>query len=366
MQDTTFNHGLFDPKKAAARKAAKRAEDGVPEMKIAVFEAEERERHAFEPLRAKHNVVFVPEPLKPGMVQHQDADVITTFIYSEMGPEVIDQFADLKLIATRSTGFEHIDSRRCQERDIAICNVPVYGSNTVAEHVFALLLTLSHRMLEATDRAQRGHFSPFGLQGFDLVGKTFGVIGTGGIGRNVIRIARGFDMKVIAFDVYPNEKAAEELGFTYVGQDELLANADIVSLHVPSMPSTHHLIRGETIAKMKDGAVILNVSRGDLIETGALIAALTTGKLAGAGLDVLPDEPMIREEAQLINSILGNEDELKTLVANHILLRMRNVVVTPHSAFNTKEAVDRIVGTTVDNITAFLAGAPQNVVGRKG
>ena len=126
------------------------------------------------------------------------------------------------------------------------------------------------------------------------------------------------------------------------------------------------MLRAETIAKMKHGAVIINVSRGDLIETGALIQALTTGKIAGAGLDVLPDEPMIREEAQLINSIFGNEEELRTLVANHILLRMRNVVVTPHSAFNTKEAVDRIVGTTVDNISAFLAGHPQNIVGVKG
>lgn len=335
-------------------------------MKIAVFEAEDRERQAFEPLRAKHNVVFVPEPLRSDMIKHTDSDIITTFIYSELGPEVIAQFPDLKLIATRSTGFEHIDGPGCAARGIAICNVPVYGSNTVAEHVFALLLTVSHRMLEATDRAQRGYFSPFGLQGFDLAGKTFGVIGTGGIGRNVIRIAKGFDMNVVAFDVFPNEKAAEELGYAYVSQDELLATSDIVSLHVPSMPSTHHLIREETIAKMKDGAVVINVSRGDLIETGALIKALTVGKISAAGLDVLPDEPMIREEASLINSIFGNEQELKTLVANHILLRMRNVVITPHSAFNTREAVDRIVNTSVENISAFLAGQPVNIVGKKG
>jgi D-lactate dehydrogenase len=335
-------------------------------MKIAVFEAEERERNAFEKLKAKHNVVFVSEPLKPGMIRHTDADVISTFIYSEMGAAVIDQFPDLKLIATRSTGFEHIDAIRCKERDIAISNVPVYGSKTVAEHVFALLLSIGHRMPEAIARAQRGHFSPFGLQGFDLADKTFGVIGTGAIGRHVIQIARGFDMNVVAFDVRPDEAFAAQGGFKYVSQDELLAVSDIVTLHVPSMPSTHHLIREETIAKMKTGVVILNVSRGDLIETSALIQALTTGKIAAAGLDVLPDEPMIREEAQLINSIFGNENELRTLVANHILLRMRNVIITPHSAFNTKEAVDRIVGTTVDNISAYLAGNPQNIVQRKG
>lgn len=335
-------------------------------MKIAVFEAEERERGAFQKLCAKHNVVFEPEPLRPGQIKHQDADVITTFIYSELTDDVVRQFPDLKLIATRSTGFDHIDGPTCKERDIAICNVPVYGSNTVAEHVFALLLTLSHRMIEAADRAQRGSFSPYGLQGFDIAGKTFGVIGTGGIGRNVIRIARGFDADVIAFDVYPNEDAAKELGFTYVTQDELLARSDIISLHVPSMPSTYHLIREETIAKMKDGAVILNVSRGDLIETSALINALTTGKIAAAGLDVLPDEPMIREGAEQVKAILSNHAEMRTLITNHILLRMRNVIVTPHSAFNTKEAVDRIVATTVENIAGFLNGAPQNIVTRKG
>ena len=334
-------------------------------MKIAVFEAEDRERSAFEKLRAKHNVVFVSEPLKAGQIQHPDADIITTFIYSELGRDVIDQFPDLRLIATRSTGFEHIDAICCAERGIAICNVPVYGSSTVAEHVFALLLSISHRMPEAIARAQRGHFSPFGLQGFDLAGKTFGVVGTGSIGRHVIQIAKGFEMNVIAFDVRPDEALAEKLGFRNVSFDELLAASDIVSLHVPSMPQTHHLLREETIAKMKTGAVIINVSRGDLIETSALIHALTTGKITAAGLDVLPDEPMIREEAQLINSIFGNENELRTLVANHILLRLRNVVITPHSAFNTKEAVDRIVGTTVDNIAAYINGSPQNVIGKK-
>lgn len=334
-------------------------------MKIAVFEAEDREREAFAKLSAKHNVVFIPDPLRPGMVQHTDADVITTFIYSELDAAVIDQFPDLKLIATRSTGFEHIDAARCEAHGISVCNVPFYGSNTVAEHVFALLLSLSHRMPEAADRAQRGHFSPFGLQGFDLASKTFGVVGTGGIGRNVIRIAKGFDMNVIAFDVFAKDELAQEMGFTYTTLEELLATSDIVSLHVPSLPSTHHMLRRETIATMKDGAIILNVSRGDLIETGALIEALTTGKIAGAGLDVLPDEPMIREEATLAHSILENRDEMRTLVANHILLRMRNVIVTPHSAFNTKEAVDRICATTVDNITAYINNAPTNIVGGK-
>jgi D-lactate dehydrogenase len=333
-------------------------------MKVVVFEAEDRERSAFDRLRPAHEVVFVTDPLKPSNVkEHADADVVSTFIYSDLGLNIIEQLPRLKLIATRSTGYEHIDVEECGRRGIAVCNVPTYGANTVAEHIFALLLAISHRLPEAIERAQRGHFSPLGLQGFDLKGKVLGVVGTGSIGRHVIKIAKGFEMEVAAFDVRPDATLADMLGFRYVSFDELLARADIISLHVPSMPETHHLLNAEAFARMKTGVVVINTSRGDLIETGALIQALTSGKVAAAGLDVLPDEPMIREEAELIHSIFNKEHDLRNLVATHVLLRMRNVVITPHSAFNTREAVGRIVDTSAANIAAFLAGRPQNIVG---
>jgi D-lactate dehydrogenase len=233
----------------------------------------------------------------------------------------------------------------------------------VAEHIFALLLAISHRLPEAIERAQRGHFSPLGLQGFDLAGKVLGVVGTGSIGRHVIKIAKGFEMEVAAFDVRPDAMLADTLGFHYVSFDELLARADIITLHVPSLPETHHLLNAEAFARMKTGVVVINTSRGDLIETGALIQALTSGKVAAAGLDVLPDEPMIREEAELIHSIFNKEHDLRNLVATHVLLRMRNVIITPHSAFNTREAVGRIVDTSAADIAAFLDGRPQNIVG---
>jgi D-lactate dehydrogenase len=334
-------------------------------MKVVVFEAEDRERSAFDRLRPAHEVVFVTDPLKPSNVkEHPDADVVSTFIYSELGLNVIEQLPKLKLIATRSTGYEHIDIKECSRRGVAVCNVPTYGANTVAEHVFALLLAISHRLPEAIERAQRGHFSPFGLQGFDIAGKVLGVVGTGGIGRHVVKIAKGFEMDVAAFDVKPDAKLADTLGFRFVSFDELLAGADIITLHVPSLPQTHHLLNAEAFARMKIGVVVINTSRGDLIETGALIQALTSGKVAAAGLDVLPDEPMIREEAELIHSIFNKEHDLRNLVATHVLLHMRNVVITPHSAFNTREAVDRIVETSAANIAAFLAGNPQNIVDR--
>jgi len=232
----------------------------------------------------------------------------------------------------------------------------------VAEHVFALLLAISHRLPEAMEQAQRGHFSPEGLQGFDLAGKTLGVIGTGSIGRHVVRIAKGFGMEVVAVDVAQDADFARPAGFRYVSLEELLVLADVITLHVPSLPETHHLLSSSAFTRMKDGVVVINTARGDLIDTRALIQALTSGKVAAAGLDVLQDEPMIREEAELICSFFCDQYDLRNLVANHVLLRMRNVIVTPHSAFNTREAVDRIVQTTVENIHAFLAGTPRNVV----
>lgn len=340
------------------------SETGKLDVKIVIFEAEPREVPAFQVLAETHDLVLSEEPLRAGnAAKFADADIVSPFVYSALDRTVLERLPALKLVATRSTGFEHIDIASCEERGITVSNVPSYGENTVAEHVFALLLALSHRLPEAIERAQRGHFSPEGLQGFDLAGKTLGVIGTGSIGRHVVRIAKGFDMEVVAFDVAPDTELARSAGIRYVSLDDLLALSDVITLHVPSLPETHQLLSSSAFARMKDGVIIINTARGDLIDTRALIQALTSGKVSAAGLDVLPDEPMIREEAELICSIFCDQYDLRNLVANHVLLRMRNVIVTPHSAFNTREAVGRIAQTTVDNIRAFLEGVPENVVG---
>ena len=332
-------------------------------MKIVVFETEPRETPFFEPLKGLHELVFIDSPLRSENAdRYADAEIVSTFIYSELDAGVLERLPAMRLIATRSTGFDHIDTDYCAEHGIAVSNVPSYGENTVAEHVFALLLALSRRLPEAMDRARHGQFSPQGLQGFDLAGKTLGVVGTGAIGRRVIRIANGFGMEIMAFDVDPDPDLEKHLGFRYVGFDELLSASDVITLHVPSRPETRHILSTQAFARMKNGVVVINTARGDLIDTRALIQALTSGKVAAAGLDVLPDEPLIREEAELICSIFCDRHDLRDLVANHVLLRMQNVIVTPHSAFNTLEAVDRIVETTVENIGAFLVGAPRNVV----
>lgn len=332
-------------------------------MKIVVFEVESHEAQAFRKLEAQNDVVLVTDPLRaPEIERFADAEIVSTFIYSALTRDALAKLPKLKAIATRSTGFDHIDAAYCAERGIAVANVPTYGENTVAEHVFALLLTISHRILQAVERARCGEFSPIGLEGFDLEGKTLGVIGVGAIGRRVIRIARGFEMKVVASDIRQDPALAESLGFCYAPLDELLALSDIVTLHVPATRETANLVSDAQFARMKDGTVLINTSRGSVVDARALIDALRHGRLAAAGLDVLPDEPMIREEAELICSSFGNQRDLRNLVADHVLLRMPNVVVTPHSAFNTREAVGRIVDTTVANIEAFIAGRPQNLI----
>lgn len=332
-------------------------------MKIVAFEVESHEAPAFEALAAQHEIALVHGPLEAAEAKrYEDADIVSTFIYSKLDRDTLERLRALRLIATRSTGFDHIDAAYCRERGITISNVPSYGENTVAEHVFALLLTISHRMLQAVARAKEGEFSPVGLTGFDLAGKTIGVVGTGAIGRHVIRIAQGFEMNVLACDIRPDAALAEKLGFRYVSFDDLLRAADIVSLHVPATPQTANLVSTEQFLEMKDGVVLINTARGSVVDTRALIDALRRGKVAAAGLDVLPDEPLIREEAELVCSEYGDHRNLRNLVADYVLLRMPNVVVTPHSAFNTREALGRIVETTIDNIRAFVAGRAQNTV----
>lgn len=338
-------------------------------MKIAIFEVEPWERECFKDLDDQHEVIFDDRPLSAqtlaelGADAPSDADVVSTFIYSDLGPDVLKRFSQLKLIATRSTGVDHIALDYCKEQNIQIANVPAYAENTVAEHVFALLLAISHRLIDAVDRTRRGDFSQDGLNGFDLYGKVMGIVGTGSIGLHTIRIAKGFGMEVLAFDIKPVETAAKELGFTYVPLSDLLRGSDVISLHVPGGKKTRDMISSDEFGLMKKGVVLINTARGSVVDTRALLHAISEGKVAAAGLDVLPEEPVVREEAELLRTAFSREHDLEALLADHILLRLRNVIITPHSAFNTREAVQRILDTTRANIEAFLRGEPQNVLG---
>jgi D-lactate dehydrogenase len=307
-------------------------------------------------------VTLSERPLTPeNAARYAEAEIISTFIYSNLGAAVLSKLPQLQLIATRSTGYDHIDIDYCQQHGITVCNVPEYGDNTVAEHVFALLLGISRNLVESVERTRRGDFSLKGLRGFDLKDKRLGVIGTGSIGQCVIHIAHGFGMQVIAFDVR-HPALAEKLNFEYRSMDDLLQEMDILTLHVPANEKTYHLISDAEFDKMKDGVVIINTSRGSVLHVEALARALAVGKVAAAGLDVLPDEPTIREESELLHSFYLEQHNLQTLLADSVLMRLRNVIITPHSAFYTKEAINRILDTTIANIAAFIQGDPQNVV----
>jgi len=205
---------------------------------------------------------------------HADAQVLCPFVHSLLDAQALARFPDLRLVATRSTGFDHIDLGACAARGILVCNVPDYGDRTVAEHTFALLLAVSRRLVEAVDATRRGEFSGERLRGFDLAGRTIGVIGAGRIGRRVLAIARGFGMEALACDPAPDAALARAFGFAYASLDDLLARADVVSLHAPGGAATRGMIGRAQIARMKQGAVLINTARGDLVDVSALADAL--------------------------------------------------------------------------------------------
>jgi len=336
----------------------------VKQSKAVFFETAPWERrYLAKALRlVRANVQFLTEPLSEAtLARGQGAEVLSIFIYSQLNRSLIRRLRGVKLIATRSTGFDHIDLKACKAHKIAVANVPAYGEHTVAEHTFALILALSRNVHKAYVRTVKGDFSLTGLQGFDLKGKTIGVIGAGRIGLHVIKMAKGFGMEVLAYDVQKNPFLSEVLDFQYVPLPALLRQADIVSLHLPYSPATHHLMTRDTFRLMKRGALLINTARGGLVDTDALVWALDAGIVGGAGLDVLEGEELVKEERQLLEKDFPKE-RLITALKNTILLHRENVVITPHIAFDSREALQRILDTTVTNITSFLRGTSVNLV----
>jgi len=333
-------------------------------MNIAMFETEEWERQACMHLEPHHRVRYVAEPLDPrNAADFSDAEVASPFVNSRLDASVLSHFPRLKLIATRSTGYDHIDLQYCAKHGIVVSNVPDYGDSTVAEHVFALLLAVARKLVDAVERTRRGRFTQTGLRGFELRDRMIGVVGTGRIGLRVIEIARGFGMNVLCCDLQPNKEAATRLNFAYTTLDQLLSDADVVTLHVPATSGTHRLLSDREFSRMKPGAILINTARGNIVDVEAMVRALADGRLRAAGLDVLPQEPLIREEAAIFHKdAIREAEDFKALVANHVLLRFPNVIVTPHNAYNTDAALERIIATTVANIEAFAQGTPQNVV----
>jgi len=331
-------------------------------MRIAFFEVDDWEEKYLENKLKGYFLRFSKEALNSENAQKiKDFDAVSVFVYSKVDGQTIQEIPGLKLVVTRSTGFDHIDIEACKKKGITVCNVPSYGENTVAEHTFALILSLSRNICKACIRRFEHDASIEGLEGFDLKGKTMGVIGTGQIGLHVIRIAKGFGMNVVAYDVRQNRLLSEVLGFEYVSLEDLLARSNVITLHVPYIKATHHLMNKDTFKLVKKGAILINTSRGAIVDTEALIDALDNKILAGAGLDVVEGEELIKDEKQLLHEP-KNLEVLTSFVREHVLLDKENVVFTPHIAFYSKEALERILETTVENIAAFVSGNPQNIV----
>ena len=333
--------------------------------KVSIFETDENQEEYFKNKLQENNLKFSPHTLEPDREFEEDffdAEVISVFAFSQVKKEILEKFPNLKFITTRSTGFDHIDLEYCREKGVIVSNVPAYGVHSVAEHTFALILALSQKIVPSVERTRRGDFTLDGLRGFELYGKTIGVVGTGNIGKVVAQIGLGMGMKVIAYNRHEDEDL-KNAGVEFMDLDSLLGKSDIVTLHLPYNKETHHVINLENINKFKKGAILINNARGGLLETQAILEALNQEIISAAGLDVLEEECGIREEGELLSTKFLETCDLKTQLLDHMLLNREDVLITPNNAFNSNEAVEQIMEITAENIKTYLAGNPQNTVG---
>ena len=321
--------------------------------KIAFFDTKPYDKVWFDKLNTDFEIKYIESKLTPDTAPAaRGCKAVVVFVNDIISSDVIDELCEIgvKLIALRCAGYNNVDLKYAKDK-INIVRVPVYSPYAIAEHTMALLLGVNRKIPRAFIRTRDFNFSLNGLTGFDLHGKTAGVIGTGQIGRIFIDICKGFGMKVIAYDPYP----AQGCDIEYVSFDKLLAESDVISLHCPLTTETRYIINEASITKMKDGAVILNTSRGQLIDTDALLQALKDKKISGAGLDVYEEETELFFEDY--SSTIIQDDVLSLLVS------LPNVIMTSHQAFLTEEALQKIAEVTLLNLKQFFNGeALQNSV----
>ena len=316
-------------------------------MKIAMYDTKPYDKEWFDKLKPDDYEFFYFETkLKEKTAALvQGCDVVCAFVNDIIDAAAIDKLCEygVKLLALRCAGFNNVD-REAAKGKLPIVRVPAYSPYAVAEHAMALLLCLNRKLHKAYNRTREGNFTLNGLTGFDLNGKTIGVVGTGKIGKVFIQICKGFGMHVLAYDVYPDAS----LDVDYVEKEELFRKSDIISLHCPLTDQTHHFINEESIQQMKEGVVLINTSRGALVKKEALLMGLKEKRIAAAGLDVY------EEEAEYFYEDCSNEIIEDDVLA--LLVSMPNVLVTSHQAFLTSEALQNIAQTTLDNIRAFEEG----------
>ncbi len=319
----------------------------MEKIRIAFFDAKDYDRQSFEQQNAddRFDIRFYDTLLTPDTASlAEGCQAVCAFVNDNIGPEVIDELVKrgISLVALRCAGYNNVDIQYAFER-VHVVRVPAYSPYAVAEHAMALLLTSVRRIHKAFIRTRDFNFSLGGLMGFDLHGKTVGVVGTGKIGRVFINICRGFGMNVIAYDKFP----APDSGIQYVSLDEVWQNSDIISFHCPLTDENRHMVNAESIARMKKGVVLINTSRGGLIDSEALVEGIKSRHIGAACLDVYEEEANV-----FFHDFSGHIVEDDTLAR---LISMPNVIVTSHQAFLTREALGNIASTTLDNIQTFLS-----------
>lgn len=308
---------------------------------------------------------LIPERLDETTVITEEmaqANVISVFTFSRVSANVLKQFSNLKLIALRSVGFNHVDIDYCKENGIAVVNALGYGNITVAEFAFGLILDVMRKVTRSFVNLKDEHPYADNYMGFELKDATIGIIGTGAIGAESVRIAHGFGMKILAYDIFPKTELVEKYGVNYVELDELLKNSDVISIHAPLTKDNFHMINEEKFNLMKKNAVVVNTARGELIDTKALYEALSGERIFGAGLDVLEAENMLIQPDLILDFDYLQDDVIRQTLLNERLLKLHNVVVTPHIAYNSKEANERILNITMNNINSFFEGKCINSV----
>ena len=326
----------------------------MEKTRIIFFDIKDYDREFFEKYGKNYNyeMSFFKSRLSLENVHlTKGYDVVCAFTNDDIGKETIDAMAEngVRLLAMRCAGFNNVSLKDIHNR-FKVVRVPAYSPHAIAEYTVGLILAVNRKINKAYVRTREGNFSINGLMGVDLYGKTAGIIGTGKIGQILIKILKGFDMKVIAYDLFPNQKVAEELGFEYVSLDELYANSDIISLNCPLTKDTQYMINRRSMLKMKDGVILVNTGRGQLIDSADLVEALKDKKIGAVALDVYEEEE---------NYFF--EDKSNQVIEDDILGRLLsfyNVLITSHQAYFTKEAVEAITVTTLNNIKDFVEGKP--------
>ena len=316
--------------------------------KVAFFDTKPYDRTWFDALGKNYEITYFEEKLNHHTAKFTDGfDAVCAFVNDRVNALAIERLYNngVQLIAMRCAGYSNVDVKAAFQK-LHIVRVPAYSPHAVAEHTMGLLLTLNRRLHKAYNRTREFNFSIVGLTGTDLYGKTVGVIGTGKIGRTFIDICRGFGMRVLAYDKFP----AKDSGLDYVELDTLLRESDVISLHCPLTPDTRHLLNRDAFSKMKKGVFILNTSRGALIDSEALLDALNSRTVGGAGLDVYEEEANLFYEDR--SDTIIHDDTLALLVSRP------NVILTAHQAFLTEEALHNIAEETIKNLDAFFSGAP--------